>query len=188
MKTRLREDISYQAARPIRVDRDKGIAYDVVILGLQSDNGRSYSPDAIRRALSLYEGAKSNIDHPSHDEIMRSFAARFGRFHQVRFDGQRLRGDYYYNPKHPLAETFLFWCEHDPSAVGFSHNAEGETDEIDGATVVTRIDAVYSVDLVADPATTRGLSESLRSKVVDTEYAQFVEGLVKAMKDPNEDD
>jgi hypothetical protein len=44
--------------------------------------------------------------------------------------------------------------------VGLSHNVEARTSRHDGQTIVEQILRVNSVDLVADPATTRGLFES----------------------------
>ena len=48
----------------LRVDREKGIVYGVKIIGLQSpnrtdgSNGRRYLPEALQRAIPLYEGMK----------------------------------------------------------------------------------------------------------------------------------
>ena len=47
-----------------------------------------------------------------------------------------------------------------PENVGFSHNVEAKTSRRADRVVVEAITRVQSVDLVADPATTRGLFES----------------------------
>jgi hypothetical protein len=74
-------------------------------------------------------------------------------------DAGGLRGDFHFNPKHALAEQLIWDAEHSPENVGFSHNVEARTSRRDGKVVVEEITRVQSVDLVADPATTRGLFE-----------------------------
>ncbi len=57
----------------------------------------------------------------------------------------------------------MLWdAEHAPENVGFSHNVEARTVRRGERVVVEAITRVQSVDLVADPATTRGLFESHR--------------------------
>lgn len=51
-----------------------------------------------------------------------------------------------------------------PDAFGLSHNAQGEGDEKDGIFVVSKIVEVRHVDVVADPATTKSLSESIKKE------------------------
>jgi len=47
--------------------------------------------------------------------------------------------------------------EHAPENVGFSHNVEARTTKQGEQVLVEEILKVQSVDLVADPATTRGI-------------------------------
>jgi hypothetical protein len=55
-------------------------------------------------------------------------------------------------------------AERMPDAFGLSHNAQGEGDEKDGIFVVSKIVEVRHVDVVADPATTKSLSESIKKE------------------------
>ena len=71
-----------------------------------------------------------------------------------------LFADFHFNPKHALAEQLLWDAEHAPENVGFSHNVEARTARRGDHVVVEAITRVQSVDLVADPATTRGLFEA----------------------------
>lgn len=163
--TRLLEYIS-SANTALRVDRDKGIIHGVKILGLESANKRSYTREALERAVSLYEGKAVNVDHIPSGQL-RSYRDRIGRIVNVRLSGDGLYGDLLVNPKHPLAEQ-LFWdAEHAPENVGLSHDAQGKTVVRDGKMIVESISSVRSVDLVAEPATTRSLYES----AVDTVMA-----------------
>jgi hypothetical protein len=135
----------------------------VTVLGLSSRNRRRYTPEAAAGALGLYEGALVNLDHPDRPDGPRSVRDRFGRLVNVRFEGGRVRADLRYNPEHPFAATLEWFAANDPGAIGLSHNAVGEGKEEAGVFVVRKIVELRSVDLVAEPATTRGLFEGRRA-------------------------
>ena len=67
--------------------------------------------------------------------------------------------DFHYNPKHALAEQLKWDAENASENVGFSHDVMARVSRRGGKAVVEEITRVVSVDLVADPATTRGLFE-----------------------------
>jgi hypothetical protein len=146
----------------MRVDRPAGVIRGVKVLGLESRNGRSYLPDALAQAARLYEGAKVNVNHPrGNPAAPRDYQDRLGSIRGVAMrPGEGLFADLYFNPKHALAEQLIWDAEHAPENVGFSHNVEALVSRRDGRLVVEAITRVQSVDLVADPATTRGLFES----------------------------
>lgn len=145
----------------VRLNRDAGILQGVKILGLESKNGRVYRPAALERAIDLYEGARVNVNHVPHaPHAPRGYEDRIGAVRNVHTRGDGLYGDFYFNPKHQLAEQLLWDAEHAPENVGFSHNVLARTSQHDGQTIVEEITRVQSVDLVADPATTRGLFEA----------------------------
>jgi len=153
--------------RGAKIDRERGIVPDVKVLGLVSRNSRDYSPTALRNAIGLYEGVHVNIDHKfagpglEGEVPQRSYRDRFGSLKNVRFvENDGLRGDFHYNPKHPLAEQFAWDVEHAPENVGFSHRAFGRDRKTGDRYLVEEIAVVRSVDLVADPATTKSLFES----------------------------
>jgi len=145
----------------LRVDRDAGIIRGVKLLGLTSRNGRRYREDALVEAISLYEGAKVNINHPKgHPLSPRDYRDRLGVVRGVEFrasDG--LFGDLHFNPKHALSEQLVWDAEHAPQNVGMSHNVLARTRRNGDETIVEAITKVQSIDLVADPATTTGLYE-----------------------------
>ena len=144
------------------VDRAAAVIRGVKILGLDSQNGRSYLPAALAAAVPLYEGAKVNVNHAKgHPTAPRDYQDRIGRLRGVHARaGAGLFGDLHLNPRHALAEQLLWDAAHAPENVGFSHNVQARTAQREGRTVVESIVAVHSVDLVADPATTRGLFET----------------------------
>lgn len=155
-----------------KVDAEAGVVRGVKILGLESQNGRSYDRSAIGKAKGLYEGAKINIDHPATPGTPRGTRDRFGVLREVNERSDGLYGDVHYLKSHPMAGPFCEAAERMPSMMGFSHNIEGKTARRDGKTIVEEITKVRSVDLVSDPATTRGLFESQQSTL-----REIVEGL-----------
>jgi len=152
--------LEYASSRglSLRVDRERGVISGVKILGLESANGRSYQPQAMADAAKLYEGRPVNVDHVEGQR--RSYRDRIGRLTKIELRGDGLYGDLLVNPKHPLTEQLLWDAEHAPENVGLSHDAQGRTIARAGKVIVESIKSVRSVDLVAEPATTKGLFES----------------------------
>ncbi len=106
------------------IDRRGGIIRGVKILGVASQNGRTYLPEAIERAAPLYEGAKVNVNHAKRGPAgPRDYRDRIGVIRNVAArPGEGLFGDFHFNPRHALAEQLLWDAEHAPQNVGFSHN------------------------------------------------------------------
>lgn len=146
-----------------KVDKPAGVVRDVLVLGFKSRHGYSYTPRAMKEAVQLYEGVRVNVDHPERSTpgASRSYRDRFGKLKNIRFEaGSGLRGDFHYNKAHEIAGQFEWDAENDPSNCGFSHNARGPVvSNQRGELVCESIEAVRSVDLVADPATARSLYE-----------------------------
>lgn len=145
----------------LRVDRAAGVLRGVKLIGLESANRRRYRPEALATAVSLYEGAKVNVNHPKSDPLApRDYRDRLGVVRQVEFRADEgLFGNLHFNPKHALAEQLAWDAEHNPGNVGFSHNVLARLSREGEEAVVEAITHVQSVDLVADPATTHGLFE-----------------------------
>ena len=165
MKRIIRESVMSTSA--LRVDRKAGIIHGVKVLGLVSENGRRYTPAAVKAAAKLYEGVRVNVDHPEKDASQpRSAYDRLGKLINIRYvEGEGLYGDLEILMTHPMAKRICEAAERMPDAFGMSHNAQGEGEENkDGTFVVSKIVEVRHVDLVADPATTKSLSESTSMK------------------------
>jgi len=161
----------------MRVDRPSGVIRGVKVLGLESRNGRTYLPEALCEASPLYEEAKVNVNHPKGNPTgPRDYQDRIGVIRNVSVrPGAGLFADFFFNPKHALAEQLMWDAEHAPENVGFSHNVEARLSRRGDQVVVEAITRVQSVDLVADPATTRGLFESA---AVDTAEANHAAAIV----------
>lgn len=151
-----------------QVDATAGIIRGVKLIGFESKNGRSYPPDVLRSAVGMYEGVKVNVDHPKNPGDPRSVAERIGSIKGARFvEGKGVFGDFHFNPKHALAEQVAWDAEHNPDAVGFSHNATLKFKPgaaVNGKRAVESIHGVRSLDLVADPATTSGFFEHTEAR------------------------
>ena len=149
----------------LRVDRAGAVIHGVKILGLSSRNGRTYLPEALAEAARLYEGVKVNVNHPKGGPLAaRDYQDRMGVIRGVELRDEGLFGEFHFNPKHALAEQLLWDAEHAAENVGFSHNVQARTARRGDQTVVEAIVRVQSVDLVADPATTRSLFESAEAE------------------------
>ena len=146
----------------LRVDRDAGVIHGVKVLGSESKNGRKYSPNAMDQARKLYEGTSVNIDHKYEGE--RSIVEGFGELKELKLMPDGVYGDLHYLKSHPLAEPVLERAERFPRSFGMSHDAEGEVVRAGGEFVVESLEKVFSVDLVATPATTEGLFESRQQR------------------------
>lgn len=144
------------------VDAAAHVVRGVKVLGFESANGRIYPPAVVKAAVGIYEGRQVNVDHGPKPGAPRRVADRFGNIKNVRFvEGSGLHADLYYNPKHKLAEQIAWAAEHDKGSMGFSHDAllRFADKQQRGRDVVEEIVSAKSVDLVADPATTRGFFE-----------------------------
>lgn len=141
------------------VDRENHIVHGVKVLGFTSANGRIYDFAAVKEAIQKYEKAPVNKDHNMEEP---SFSDRLGWLENVTLEKDGLYADFHYNPHADGIESFLWFAEHNGLGdVGFSHLVSGKYSvDPDGTERITRIDKVKSVDLVANPATTKTIFES----------------------------
>lgn len=161
------------AGRSLTVDRKNGVIRNVKVLGLISENNRRYLPEAVKKSIPLYENIAVNIDHPDRQaDDSRSAYDRFGKLENVRFvESEGLFGDLFFLKSHPMAERICEAAERMPDVFGLSHNADGDGETRDGVFVVEKIIGVRHVDVVADPATTKSLSESRMTEDTSGAYA-----------------
>lgn len=148
-----------------KIDKENGVVEGVKILGTKSRNNRIYPFETLKAAAPLYENAKVNVNHPDGpaDEA-RKYQDRVGSIKNVKLERDGLYGDFHFNPKHPLAEQLIWDAERAPENLGFSHNVEAVVRVENGTQIVEEIKRVRSVDVVADPATTDGLFESVNRR------------------------
>lgn len=146
----------------------KAVIQRAKLLGPVSANKNSdgtqnvYTLEARREALPKYEGVRINVDHrkPGEARAPRSIRDGIGVARGVTAEVEGTFGDLHLSPSHPLTEHVVWSAENAPSSLGLSHAANG-MGLVEGKNcLIQKITAVESVDLVSDPATTRGLFES----------------------------
>jgi len=167
------QEYAQSSGNSMPIGAQSGVIRNVKVLGIESRNGRIYSRDALQHAARLYEGIKVNVNHPrDHVRSARDYHDRLGSLKNVVFrDKEGLFADLFFNPKHALAEQLIWDAQHAPENVGLSHNVDAELSRRDGLLTVHRIVKVRGVDLVADPATTRGLFEQMEEETLSEQNA-----------------
>src|SRR5262245_10532287 len=161
----LREDFHRGKRSPLKVDRDRGIIFGIKILGWESANRRRYLPEAAKKALPKYDGAKAYCDHPERPTQMRDAMDALGVWRNPVLESDGVYADLHYFKTHPLAERVCEDAERGLGVYGASHNADGVGENRDGVFVVGEITEVRSVDLVTEPATVSNLWEGRGAKI-----------------------
>jgi hypothetical protein len=131
---------------------------NLVLVGPKSANNRVYDPEVLRKAVAdgLYDGVPIFLDHEEKIQTL------VGRVIKAYWDEDKscVRGDIeiYDSPYSSIIDVIInvFGGE-----FGFSHVVEADVDEDkeSGKEHVKWISKVKSVDLVTDPATTKGINE-----------------------------
>lgn len=180
------QEFVHSGGDPLAIDREQGVLKGVKLLGLTSLNGRTYREAALVEAARLYEGAKVNVNHAKEGPATpRDYQDRLGAIRDVSFrPGEGLFGDLHFNPKHSLSEQLLWDAEYAPQQVGLSHNVLARTKREGEQLVVEAITKVESVDLVADPATTRGLFEGVTPKLTLESQREHHGALIESIEAP----
>lgn len=177
----LRESMTADSGPKLNIDKEKGIIYGVRICGRYSKNchgiegvteGSEYTRAAMESELPLLEGMKVRCDHPPRDnpKAPRSIFEGFGIIRNARIDnsapeGFATIGDLHFKLTHEMAGSVIEDVERGLGMVGLSHNAKwAEAQVINGRFVITKIEAVESVDLVDKPATNTNLWEGREMK------------------------
>jgi hypothetical protein len=155
----------YSEAFP-EVDAVAGIIRGVKIVGTHSRDGmRYYPPEVLAKYVALYNGKACNIDHTKDGEKSRSMVDRFGWFENVKSKPDGLYADLRFNPEHPRAKEFVWWAKNNPRALGFSQDAFVRYSDLAKPNEPRRVEEilhVHSIDLVADPSLTEGITESTK--------------------------
>lgn len=158
-----RQTITERVSSPFqgcRVDRANGIIHGVKLCGHESANGNDYPAAMFRKDFQRYEGAPIYTDHERGKE--HQIARKIGWVSSPTVDAEGIpRGNAHLLKSHPLYNQVMEAAERNPGLYGFSHQAVCQTArQPNGRTRVESIERIESVDLVAEPATTKGLFES----------------------------
>jgi hypothetical protein len=141
-----------------KVDREAGTISDVLVCGRESLNNRLYPwGGELKHKQGTYESAVVNCDHGDESTV----GKRLGWLTNETTDADgRPRATLNVLKSHPMGNAILEAAERNPALFGLSHVAMCHTREDNGVEVVTAIEKIISVDVVATPATTKGFYES----------------------------
>jgi hypothetical protein len=140
------------------IDRENNVVQCTLIKAGWSKNGRYYSPETLERSVPVWEGVKAYANHPEGGgKPARSILDAFGVYENVRFAGDRVRGDLRLIGR--LAEDLLPWIEEGTRgnhAMGLSINAVGKARKGEAAgragLIIEDIVSAHSIDMVDEPA------------------------------------
>jgi hypothetical protein len=145
-----------------RINRDSGIVENMVFLGAISENKRDYKK-AMAKAVGRYDGAKMFFNHgePGKRDVARDLWGR-GRNPRYIPEEDKIRGDAKIINHH---ETVYALVEGASDAIGLSHVARCDyKTRKDGWVEIEEIEKVFSVDLVDETGTTKGMFENLEEE------------------------
>lgn len=149
-------------------DRDKGKAFGVKVIQMgQVNDARPFKVDeeTLQQIVDLgnapNKGVKVRLTHPQGDGI----GSHLGRASNFYIDGDSVRADLTiansskFSPMGNMFEYFFSMAEEDPEALGMSiaavlNGSEMEPDDAGYAPL--RVSKLWAVDVVGDPAATRG--------------------------------
>jgi hypothetical protein len=158
---------------PLDVDEEAGVIRRIKILGWESKNGRRYLPEAVKKRLRLYDGAKCFSNHPRKATDTRDCDDALGVWRNPVLESDGAYADLHYFKAHPLAARVVEDAKRGLGVFGASHNADGQgREDAQGVFVVHDITEVRSVDLVTDAATVTNLREN---KIMKTTLRQLLE-------------
>jgi hypothetical protein len=165
-ETELHEVRQGGALEAAKLDRERRVIADTVLITERSANGptggRRYSERALRQIATMAEGAPAYANHvrdKSDAFKPRDVRELIGRHRNVRYDasGKRVLSDLHLVEHH--APWVLALATEMPDVVGNSLVSRGMV-RLEGSTeVVDEVVSLRSIDLVSDPASTKGLFE-----------------------------
>lgn len=169
-KLSVRESFNAGINLDTRVDWERGIVFDVELMGPTSENGKDYTPEAIREAMTWVEKVGSYIDHPQTERNDRSIKERFGKFAgpYINSQGRLCAREFKYDKANQFAPSFEWMLKHCPNEIGFSINADAGGGPVGDRIQVRRIYECHGFDLVDRPATTGGIfaiRESVQKRI-----------------------
>lgn len=169
-----------------QIDKENRIIHNVIILSKNSVDAsgkirRTYTDDCLDRSVAIFEGAPAYIDHPDDNQARqgRSVRDQYGFYRGVQHIGEKVIAKDLVLYDNPDAALVMSIAEKNPKSAGNSIHAAGKVRAEKGTEIVeeilprTRWGHRSSVDLVDDPATTRGIFESREKGVTQMEWNEI---------------
>lgn len=136
----------------------------VVLFGTSKNaNNRVYTDNAVDNLVTLAEGNKAFVDHPTERELknrqgVRSVRDFMGTFKNARRDNDKIRADLTVRESYKGLISDIIKMA--PKDVGFSINAQVRVKENEEQEVIEEVVRLRSCDLVSQAATVSGIFES----------------------------
>lgn len=136
-------------------DFDEGVMRNVVIVSINSTNGRTYSPRTLRRCAHRYENAPVYLDHLSAEDIKKGVERNpddwVGNVRNVRFlSGVGLIADFHFEKRIDLVKDCIAYARERNIPIGFSHTVDATIDI--KYNIIIDIVNVHSVDFICWPS------------------------------------
>lgn len=165
----------------VTVDTTNGFIDGLPLLGLKSKNGHDYDETGTRRAVEagLFDNVQIYTDHTETDSDgkVRSFRELIGATGKARWDDAtkqvRARADIIKSDASGMKMLEMASRPALARAAGISIDGMGEFSD-DGKRVMG-INRIASADIVTRPATTRGLTESVRPGAPENKETDMAE-------------
>lgn len=169
MATELKKVVteSFDGAAPAKVDRDKGVIHDVLVLGPKSRNGIEYPSTVREAAVEVLNNKRVNLSHskavdPTTGKLYAvravDYDRRLGKVMNLRNTDTGVRGDLKVLKSHPFTATLFEAAEEMPEAFGLSPVMEVAYSKGDPEICLRVLDC-SSVDIVTDGGTVKSLYE-----------------------------
>lgn len=175
--TRVKAEEAWESTG-VRVDREKGMIYNALLLGLKAKNRRRYTREAREDAVArgIYDGLALYIGpHKKGRFAKRSPNNHAGRLENVRLmENGEVRVDIAVNRESRGGRLAMEVAERFPEHFGLSQHAWVNGYEENGEQIVTSIAEVAVADLIKDPGTTTNIFEDVT--VDTTEVTEQTEG------------
>ena len=169
------------------IAKDELVIRGAVLLGPVSANAgenyasRRYTAEAMRAAVPLYEGVRGFFNHEgeSASRDVRDFAGAWRGVHYDESAG-RLKGDFHIVDSEAGRQLADMARRFPTAGAGFSHDASITGSVLEDVLQIDKINRVYSVDVVATPATTSHFFEHEEKQPVTTPTTKTDEQAVEA--------
>lgn len=150
---------------------EERVLHNVVLLASRkTKNNRTYPVDVLQRAVGMFENVPAYMNHP---DKKRNVQDAIGVYRSPRLEAERLLADLVLFENHPNAGQIMDIARHKPKEIGLSLNARGKVQKTTEGDMVSEIAEVLSVDIVAEPASTRNLFEDAAGASEEQEHVDW---------------
>ena len=164
------EDQSFQSFEAVVIDDEAKFIRNVVLCGNESKNGYSYPATCFKsldHVVSLYEGRPVCINHNLNNPGVRDVRDIAGFIRNVRFEAGKPMGDIEVESAIDCGVDLMALAKKGRRGIGMSHTARCKMSR--DKKTVELVEAVITVDVVVNPATTTTFFEQEQEQDMELE-------------------